>query len=193
MASERAKLCRAESARFEVLDIRDLQRKTDLIGKYDVAICAEVIEHIIDDKKLLMDIAMCLKPGGRLLLTTPYLFYRRITLEDDGPFSKIEDGSHVRRGYSKAMLEELCRHSGLIPEEISYCSGILSQKITAILRYFSKIHPLVGWVIVLPFRFLPIVVDRLVSALTKWPYYCICLEAYKPFYRKEDIEIGEAK
>jgi SAM-dependent methyltransferase len=182
VASERAEICKAESARFEVLDVRNLDTRGDLIGKFDVAICCECIEHIIDDRKLLIDISSCLKPGGRLLLTTPYSLYRSITSKDQGPYSKTEDGWHVRRGYTKAMLDELCRHSDLVPERISYCSGIISQKVTMILRTLDRIHPLFGWAIILPLRILPAVFDRLATTLTKWPYYCICLEAYKERY-----------
>jgi SAM-dependent methyltransferase len=180
IAGDRAKICKATSAQFDILDVRNLDTRNDLIGKFDVAICFENIEHIIDDGKLMRDIASCLKPGGRLLLTTPYLLYRPIAAEDSGPFSKTEDGWHVRRGYSKAMLEELCQDADLVPEQISYCSGIISQKVTTILRSFSKIHPLVGWVIILPLRLLPPAFDRLLTNLIQWPYFSICLEAYKP-------------
>jgi len=192
VAGDRAKICKAESAKFEVLDVRNLETRDDLIGKFDVAICFETIEHIIDDRKLLRDIASCLKPGGRLLLSTPYLLYRPMTSGDCGPFSKTErDGGHVRRGYTKAMLLELCRDSDLVPEQISFCSGILSQRITTILRVLSRIHPIFGWAIVLPLRILPLV-DKLATTLTQWPYYCICLEAYKPRYSKDDAKGGAA-
>ncbi len=183
VAEERARICKAQSAKFEVLDVRDLDRRDDLIAEFDVAVCFENIEHVIDDRKLVRDIASCLKPGGRLLLTAPYLLYQPITGHDCGPFSKTEDGWHVRRGYTKAMLEELCRESGLVPENISFCSGILSQKITKILRVLSRIHPLFGWVIILPLRILPPVFDKLATSLTQWPYFSICLEAYKPRYK----------
>lgn len=188
VAGDRAKICKAESAKFEVLDVRNLDTSDDLIGKFDVAICCENIEHIIDDRKLLRDIASCLKPGGRLLLTTPYLLYRPMTSGDCGPFSKTGDGGHVRRGYTKAMLEELCRDSDLVPEQISYCSGILSQRITTILRVLSRIHPIFGWAIVLPLRILPPAFDKLATTLTQWPYFTICLEAYKPRYSKDDAQ-----
>ncbi len=186
VASGRAKICKVESAKFEVLDVGKLDTRDDLIGKFDVAICCENIEHIIDDGKLVRDIASCLKPGGRLLLTTPYLFYNPMTSEDCGPFLKTEDGGHVRRGYTKTMLEELCRHADIIPERISYCSGILSQRITTILRVFTKIHPILGWTIVLPLRILPPTFDKFATTLTHWPYYSICLEAYKSRYSKND-------
>lgn len=180
VAEKRAKICKAQSAKFEVLDVRNLDTRDDLVGKFDIVINLENIEHIIDDRKLIQNISSCLKPGGYLLLSTPYLHYRPLSFEDSGPFPEIEDGGHVRRGYSKAMLEELCKQSGLIPEEISFCSGYLSQKITTVQRVISRIHPLLGWAFILPLRVIPPVFDRLVTNLVGWPYYSICLKAYKP-------------
>lgn len=185
IAGERAQICNAQSAKFEVLDVRKLDVRSDLIGRFDVTICFENIEHIIDDKKLLRDIAACLKPGGRLLLTAPYLMYRSITSGDDGPFSKVEDGGHVRRGYTVAMLEELCKHANLVPEQFSFCSGLLSQNITRLLRVLSKVHPLLGWACTMPFRVMPPIFDQVISTLTRWPSFSICMEAYKPRYSNE--------
>lgn len=180
VAGERAEICNAKTAKFDVLDVRRLDSRDDLAINFDVAICLEVIEHIINDNKLIIDITTCLKPGGRLLLTTPYFFCHPITCCDKGPFSKIEDGSHVRRGYTKDMLEEICGQANLKIKSISYCSGFLSQKITYIQRKISKVHPLVAWVAILPFRLLPPLFDRIVTSLLRWPFYSICLEAYKP-------------
>lgn len=185
VAGERARLCKAVSTRFEILDVRRLDTRDDLVGRFDVAICCENIEHVIDDRKLMKDIAACLKPGGRLLLTTPHLFYRPITAEDQGPFVEIEQGGHVRRGYTESMLEELCEHANLTAERFSYCSGFVTQKVTFVERILSKAHPLLGWLVVLPLRIAPLLLDGVVTRLLGWPHFCICLEAYKPRY--EDI------
>lgn len=75
VARERAVICKAQSARFEVQDVRQLDERQDLVNQFDIAICFENIEHIINDQKLMTDIAMCLKPGGKLLLTTPNYNY----------------------------------------------------------------------------------------------------------------------
>jgi SAM-dependent methyltransferase len=179
-ATLRAELCRAPTARFEILDVRRLDERRDLYTQFDVAVCCENIEHILDDKKLVLDMARCLKPGGRLLLTTPYLHFRPISRPELGPNSKVEDGGHVRRGYTGAMLEELCRHAGLTVERVSYCSGYVSQKVTAVMRLFARIHPLLGWACVLPLRPLPYLLDWLVAPFIDRPYYSVCLEAYKP-------------
>jgi cyclopropane fatty-acyl-phospholipid synthase-like methyltransferase len=38
-AKERATYCKASSAQFEVLDIRELDRRADLVNSFDVVIC----------------------------------------------------------------------------------------------------------------------------------------------------------
>jgi len=180
VAEERAALCGASRAKFEVWDVRKLGKRADLKSSFDVVVCFENIEHIMDDRKLVKDMAAMLRPGGRLLLTTPHLHYRAISASDNGPFSRVEDGGHVRRGYSQAMLEALCAHAKLRPKAFSSCGGFLSQKITFFLRTFSKIRPLFGWACVLPLRILPPIVDGIISSLSGWPDYSICMEAYKP-------------
>ena len=179
-AAERARLCEADSARFDVADIRLLDARHDLRERYDVAICVEAIEHVLDDRKLLGDIAACLKPGGRLLLTTPHLLFRPISASDTGPYSRVEDGGHVRRGYTPAMLRELCRQAGLEVERFSYCSGFLSQKLTWLARATFTIHHVLGWTLVLPLRIFPLLLDPLIYRLTRWPHFSIGMEAYKP-------------
>jgi SAM-dependent methyltransferase len=180
VAAERAALCGASTAAFEVLDVRQLDSRPDFRGLFEVVLCTETIEHIADDQKLLRDIAACLKPGGRLLLTTPYEHYRAITAGDEGPFiMDREDGWHVRRGYTEARLQELCQAAGLSVDAFSYCSGILSQKITYILRTLGQVHPLVGWAAILPLRILPLLFDPWLTNRLRWPFYSICLEAHK--------------
>lgn len=180
VAALRADLCHAPFATFEVLDVRHLDEREDLVNKYDLAISCENIEHILDDFKLMKDIVRCLKPGGHLLLTAPNFFFAPITSGDSGPFPTVEDGSHVRRGYSEGMLQELCQEAGLICEDIAYCSGYLSQKITFLLRILSGIHPLVGWALTFPLRLFPPFIDRVLTNILGWPYLSVCLVAYKP-------------
>lgn len=164
---------------FEICDVRQLDKH--LGDEYDVIINCENIEHIIDDIKLMRSISQKLKPGGYLLLTTPYYFYNPITNGDRGPFRKVEDGGHVRRGYFSSMLIELCEKSGLIPEEISYCSGFCSQKITFLLRNLNKVFGLhASWLITLPLRIFPPIIDPLIRYFFRYPDFSICLVAYKP-------------
>jgi SAM-dependent methyltransferase len=178
VALERAKLCGANRANFSLQDVRHLDQRFDLHEKFDVVICCEIIEHVLNDRKLLMDISRCLKPNGILLLTTPYLFYRPMNDGDDmGPFSLIEDGRHVRRGYTRAGLSLLCAEAGFLIEEFGVCSGFFSQKITKLLRTIGP-YALI-WVLTFPLRILPLALDRLIAALTGWTDYSICLVAQK--------------
>ena len=124
-ANLRAKTCNVKNANFEILDVRVLGSRKDLAGQFDVAICLENIEHIINDQKLIDDITTCLKPGGKLLLTTPNYHLIPLTDDDAGPFLEIEDGRHVRRGYTSEMIKELCENANLELKEItfSFCPG----------------------------------------------------------------------
>jgi hypothetical protein len=115
-----------------------------------------------------------------------------MTPGDDGPFEREEQGWHVRRGYTKAMLEELCDEAGLLVEGISYCSGLSSQKVTTLMRIVGRIHPALGWASVLGLRPLPPLVDGALRSLTEWPDYSIGLEAYKPRYGERTPRASEA-
>ena len=168
------------SSTFIDHDIRDLESLKQLRGVADVVICTETIEHILNDRKLMTDIAGCLKPGGRLLMTAPYEHYKPITPEDDGPFSKVEDGGHVRRGYTAESYLMLCDAAGLEVQELGFCSGLTSQWSTKILRKLSTITYLVGWISILPLRVLPPVIDPIISLTGLWPDYSITLIAEKP-------------
>jgi len=192
VAQVRAGLCHAPNAKFEILDVRQLHTRDDLWNQYDVAICLETVEHILNDRKLLLDIAKCLKPGGRLLLTTPNYYYRAITPEDDGPFETVEAGWHVRRGYTPAMLAEVVAQAGLTCQEITFCSGFFSQKVTWLFRKLSRRHSLLGWLLTLPLRILPPLLDGLATPLLAWPQSSICVEAHKPRFNGTMDASGES-
>lgn len=182
VARDRAEICKLHSVEFPIQDLRDLDQRKDLHSSFDFIICFENIEHIMDDRKLMRSMVTCLRPGGRLLLTAPSYFYRAISKEYLGPFSRIEDGWHVRRGYSSGMLEELCDDSGLMIEEISGCSGFFSQKVTVLNHAVVGRLGKLGWPLSLPFRLLPILFDGVIRKVLRYPDFSICLMAYKPRY-----------
>lgn len=176
IAEARARIVGATRASFPIGDARKLDALTQHAGQFDYVLSLENIEHIIDDRKLMRDLAACLKPGGWLVLTTPNKDYRAITPEDNGPFETVEAGWHVRRGYTRAMLEELCETAGLKVEQVGSCSGFFSQKLTWLIRKGG----LAGWAAVLPLRILPVMFDRLIGRLTGYPDFSLTLVAYKP-------------
>ncbi len=176
-AIERAKLLGAVNAKFMTLDIRQLDQVTTLHNAFDVVVCCEVIEHIIDDSRLMNSMALCLKPGGQMLLTTPNLNSRPM-FGDTDVLSSTEDGGHVRPGYNPAMLQTLAAKANLTEASVSYCSGFVSQQVTGILRRVATMHPIVRWCATLPLRAL-VFVDKNATALLRWPDYSICLQATK--------------
>jgi 2-polyprenyl-3-methyl-5-hydroxy-6-metoxy-1,4-benzoquinol methylase len=48
---------------------------SQLEPEFDVVISVEVIEHLFDPKQLIRSAKQCLKPGGTIILTTPYHGY----------------------------------------------------------------------------------------------------------------------
>lgn len=187
VAQERAEICGAKLTSFPIQDVRKLDERAEYSGIFDVALCLECIEHISDDRKLMAEIFRCLKPGGMLYLTTPNYFYRPMEPREQGPFSRTEDGWHVRRGYTATMLRELCQRTGFEIEEIGYCSGFFSQKVTGLIRKAHALGPL-GWLLTTPLRALPLLFDNLISKISGWPGYCIFLVAYKPRFLDQQRE-----
>jgi SAM-dependent methyltransferase len=56
-------------------------------GEFDVVLCTQVLEHVVDLELTLREITRTLKPGGHLIVTTPFIFgehnspddYRRLS------------------------------------------------------------------------------------------------------------------
>ncbi|MBE2268109.1 MAG: methyltransferase domain-containing protein [Anaerolinea sp.] len=179
-ASKRAPIINAPAIDFRVVDVRLLDNEQDLANQFDALICMENIEHILNDQKLMKDMAKCLRLGGKLYLSTPNYHFRAITKGDNGPFSTVEDGGHVRRGYTDEDLTRLCTNSGLVVDCISYCSGFLSQKTTWLLRRLTDVIGYkIAWVLVLPLRIFPPLLDPIITSVTHWPEFSICLEAHR--------------
>jgi 2-polyprenyl-3-methyl-5-hydroxy-6-metoxy-1,4-benzoquinol methylase len=77
--------------------------------EFDLIICTEVIEHVIEEERFLKHLKSNLKSGGLLLLTTPskenWLYRRRFYATFD------REVGHLRR-YTKAGLKKLLTDHG---------------------------------------------------------------------------------
>jgi SAM-dependent methyltransferase len=164
---------------FRLIDLRELGDHAAGLGSFDQIICLETIEHVLDDQGLVLRLAAMLAPGGRLLISTPFSGHRPLYTEERDP-SPVEDGSHVRYGYSQARLAEIARGAGLEVRQEGFVSGFVSQKLTDLMRRLSERIGLTGaWVVVLPLRVL-VALDRPVSRLLGYPYLSVAVCAAKP-------------
>jgi SAM-dependent methyltransferase len=163
---------------FRVIDLRELEDHRAALGMFDQIICLETIEHVTDDEGLVTSLAAMLKPGGQLLLSTPYDRHLPLHTEDPEP-SPEEDGSHVRYGYSQEHLSQIVARAGLEAQDESFLSGVVSQKLTDLMRRLTaRIGLSPAWVIMLPLRALAIF-DKPLTALLGYPDLSVALRAVK--------------
>jgi SAM-dependent methyltransferase len=78
-------------------------------ASFDRVIAAEVLEHVVDDRAAIAELARVLRPGGRLAVTVPRWFPEKVcwALSSDYHAPAVPDG-HVRiyrRGVLRARLE----------------------------------------------------------------------------------------
>jgi 2-polyprenyl-3-methyl-5-hydroxy-6-metoxy-1,4-benzoquinol methylase len=88
----------------------------DELGVFDVIIAVEVIEHLFDPKELIKAAKKCLKPGGTIVVTTPYHGYWKnlflaILGHMDRHFTTLWDGGHIKF-FSVPTLTQLLKTEG---------------------------------------------------------------------------------
>jgi SAM-dependent methyltransferase len=164
---------------FRVIDLREIEQQRAALGSFSQIICFETIEHLLDDEGLVRSLAAMLEPGGRLLLTAPFDGHRPLFSEDPDP-DPVEDGLHVRFGYSQARLREVIEQAGLRTGEEGFVSGVVSQKLTDLMRRLTNRFGLkFAWPLLLPLRAL-VLLDRPLSAVLRYPYLSVAAVAIKP-------------
>ena len=168
-AIKRANILGLKNIKIIQADLRDLDNYFNTLGTFDQIMCLETIEHILDDKKLISDLSTLLKPGGRLVLTAPFKYYKPL-LGDK--LSDREDGGHVRWGYTHDEMRSLfnqCRMDIIVEE---YISGIISRQLTHYMRILGKLHARIAWTVIFPFRIFQ-VFDSSLTKLIGYPYLSI--------------------
>jgi SAM-dependent methyltransferase len=168
-ARSRAERLGIEGITFRLLDLRDLTSQGADLGTFDQIICLETIEHLVDDERTVAELASMLRPGGRLLLTAPSADHRMLFGER---ISEVEDGGHVRWGYTPAGLREILHQAGLTPVHEGHVSGIVSQLVTDLIRRLHRFDHRLAWVLTVPLRAL-VIVDRPLTAAFGYPYLCV--------------------
>ncbi len=91
------------------------------VGAFDVIWCSEVIEHLMDDAGQIGKMRRAVRPGGKVLITTPcFDFVRHIGMLFPPILktSATQDGGHVRHGYRIGDMERLALEAGFLVESI---------------------------------------------------------------------------
>lgn len=170
VARERARILGLEGVEFLDCDLRELDRHANALGRFDQIICMETIEHIRDDRKLIADLSALLKPGGRLLLTTPDGGHR--PLVGDEALSEEEDGGHVRYGYASSELRALLADVALEVVSEEGLGGLVSQQLANLTRLLGALNGRLAWAVVFPLRAAQ-ALDRPLTRLLGYPFFGI--------------------
>jgi len=140
---------RPERLRFQVLNLHDLHK---LKTKFDQIICAETLEHIRDDKKIIRSFYDLLNEGGVLHLCCPNANHPAHRL---GRVNDPEDGGHVRDGYTLQSYQQLLEPLGFRIEKTlgigSPSLGFLDRPIRAARDHLGAIAALPLFLLAYPF------------------------------------------
>ncbi|CAA9231831.1 MAG: SAM-dependent methyltransferase [uncultured Acidimicrobiales bacterium] len=91
-------------------------------GTFDRVICAEVLEHVPDDRGAMAEIARVLKPGGTAAVTVPRFGPELVCWALSDEYHLVE-GGHVRI-YRVGELRRRLRGAGLRPSGIGLAHGL---------------------------------------------------------------------
>lgn len=135
--------------RFEVGDVTQFQRS----NTFDLVVCVDVMEHILEDETALRCYSTSLKPGGMLIISTPS-DQGGSDVHEEGEGSFIEE--HVRDGYNIDDIRAKCLRNGFSKVEARFSYGIpgrlswkLSMKWPLLMLNTSRL-----FFLILPFYYL---------------------------------------
>ncbi|MGI9070920.1 MAG: class I SAM-dependent methyltransferase [Bryobacteraceae bacterium] len=103
--------------RFQLSDITSVFEELECPQDYfDVAISTEVIEHVYAPRNLVKNAWRLLRPGGLLIISTPYHGYlKNLALSVMGHFDRhftaLWDGGHIKF-WSRSTIAILLREAG---------------------------------------------------------------------------------
>lgn len=135
--------------KFEVGDVTRFQQS----NSFDLVVCVDVMEHILEDEAALRCYSTSLKEGGMLIISTPS-DQGGSDVHEEGEGSFIEE--HVRDGYNIDDIRAKCLRNGFSKVEARYSYGApgkiswkLSMKWPLLMLQASKM-----FFIILPFYYL---------------------------------------
>ncbi|KXK29102.1 MAG: Ubiquinone/menaquinone biosynthesis C-methyltransferase UbiE [Candidatus Hinthialibacteria bacterium OLB16] len=91
----------------------DLENLPFADGSFNTVFCSQVLEHVPEPEKVLVEFHRILKPGGKVLLTVPHLAY-------------LHNEPHDYYRYTHYGLQHLFTKAGFVTEEVRWSGGVLS-------------------------------------------------------------------
>lgn len=139
----------ADHVRFEVGDLTQFTHP----NAYDLVVCVDVMEHILEDVQVFKNFSASMKDGAMLLISTPS-DQGGSDVHGDEDASFIEE--HVRDGYNIQEIQDKIRSAGFSKVEARYQYGApgkiawrLSMKYPIVMLGKTKL-----FFILLPFYYL---------------------------------------
>jgi len=114
-------------------------------GNYDLIVCGEVIEHVPSPQKIFRSATRVLRPGGRIVLTTPNPYFTRRIFDSIRHVSR-DSADHVAL-FSPWNIAEMASREGMML--VSYRGVLDPGKISTFRGYMSS------WLRPIWLRFLP--------------------------------------
>jgi O-antigen biosynthesis protein len=113
-------------------------------GSFDCAICADVLEHLVDPRRVLVDLFRVVREGGTLVCSVPNVRHLGVLVNlvvrgrwDYGP-SGVLDHTHLRF-FTKQSIVELLTECGFVIEVVAWNE----ERYTGALAWAAR---LAGWV-----------------------------------------------
>ena len=138
-----------KNIRFQVKDLTTFT----IPEHFDLVVCVDVMEHVLEDVQVFKNYHTSLKPGGMVLISTPSDQGGSDVHEDDAS-SFIEE--HVRDGYNIHEIQEKLKTAGFSRTEAYFSYGTpgkiswrLSMKYPLLMLNASKL-----FFIILPIYYL---------------------------------------
>jgi SAM-dependent methyltransferase len=116
--------------------------------QYDLIVASDILEHIADDRQVLANFRKALKPGGKLIISTPSNF------DESAEFV----AEHVRPGYSKAELTEKLQTAGFKVNKFTFSYGFWGHLYWLLCLKFplSLVQKFKPFLVLLPIYYLPV-------------------------------------
>ncbi|OHD54264.1 MAG: hypothetical protein A2Y33_16465 [Spirochaetes bacterium GWF1_51_8] len=111
-------------------------------NRFDLVICTEVLEHIVNPEVVMSEAFRVLKPGGIFISSVPNIYQLAtfiLVFLDIPPINSARYGSQHYRDYTKKILKRAWKEHGFIVKKM--IGDIIFPFKGAVSRFFAGIFP----------------------------------------------------